>query len=229
MKKIIIVFVFVLFLTGCSADYTIYIEKDKSVKEKFTIQSSNESFLELGNNIKTTIQSRYDSFEPALDYPIVDLKIFKKKDQSGMKGENKYQSIEQLNESPYFKNVNAKITLQEEEYTSLYITNNFDYFYYLEETEYDPISLDTIIAHIDIPFEVIETNADEVNGTVYTWNISDVEQFRTLYIKFNENKIVRKIVWDDKLIIAVVIGAILIGIGIFSLIGWYIIKKNNEM
>lgn len=228
MKKIVLMLIFVLLVTGCTADYTLYIEKDKSVKENFVIESPNENFLELGKNIKSTIQSKYDTMVPAFS-DIPNLKIFKGKETSGMKGKNEYDSIEQLNESLYFKNFNAKVRLEQNEYTSLYITNNYDYFYFLEETEYNPISLNAIMVHIDIPFEVIETNADEVNGTIYTWNISDTEQLRTLYVQFNENKIVRKIIWDDKLIIAVVILSILIFVGIFSLIGWYIIKKNNEM
>lgn len=229
MKKIILVLLFSLLVTGCTADYTLYMEKDKSFKEDFVIESPNERLLELGKNIKSTIQSRYDVVIPTFTYPTPDLEIFKGKDTSGMKDKQIYASIEELNESVYLKNVNAKAFFKEEEYTSLYITNNFDYYFYMEETEYDPINLSQIQFHIDIPFEVIETNADEVNGTVYTWNIDETTQLKTYYIQFNENKIVRKMVWDEKLIIAVVIGAILIGIGIFSLIGWYIIKKNNEM
>lgn len=227
MKKLILM-VIIIFLTGCTADYTLYIEKDQSVKEEFIIQSPNQNFLEINKNIKATIQSRYDAMIPAFS-DIPNLKTFKGKEQSGMKGKNAYDSIEQLNESPYFKDLNAKIRLEQNEYTSLYITNNYDYFYLLEETEYDPISLNAIMVHIDIPFEVIETNADEVNGTIYTWNISETEQLRTLYIQFNENKVVRKMIWDDKFIIAITILIILTFVGIFSLIGWYIIKKNNEM
>ena len=107
--------------------------------------------------------------------------------------------------------------------------NNFDYLIYLEETEYDPIALKNIRIHIDIPFEVLDTNADVKEGSIYTWNIDPTVQNRTMYVRYNENKVVRKKTWSKNTIIAIILGSVLTIVGILVVVGWYIIKKNNEM
>lgn len=230
MKKIIILLTFVLLITGCSADYTLYMKEDMSFEENFIMQDENAHFLELGKNIKSVIKTRQDAVIEMLQLPNIDMDSFKGKEKSGIKANQIYLNYEELNESIFFKNVNAKAALTKEgALTTLYIFNNFDYLFYLEETEYDPIALKNIQIHIDIPFLVTETNADSVDGSIYTWNIDSSITNRTYYVKFDESKIVRKKKWDDKVLAAIVIGALLVAFGIFGLIAWYINKKNNEM
>jgi len=218
----------VLLMTGCNADYTLYMNEDMSFEENFIMQDKNENFLELGKNIKSVIKTRQDAVAEIQEIPPVD--IFKGKETSGIKKKNIYLNYEELNNSPYFQKVNAKVsTTKEGTYTTLYIFNNFDYFAYLEETEYDPIALKSIQIHIDVPFLVTETNADSMDGSIYTWNIDSSITNRTYYIKFDESKVVRKKKWDDKVLAVIIIGVLLVAFGIFGLIAWYINKKNNEM
>ena len=228
MKKIILM-LFLLLLTGCDADYTLYMNEDESFKESITIQDINGDFLEIDKHIKDTIEQRMDKINDTLDHPIRNLKIFKGKDFSGVKDSHTYINYEELNYSPYLQNVNAKISLVKEDNTTLYIFNNFDYLIYLEETEYDPIALKNIRIHIDIPFEVLDTNADVKEGSIYTWNIDPTVQNRTMYVRYNENKVVRKKTWSKNTIIAIILGSVLTIVGILVVVGWYIIKKNNEM
>lgn len=228
LKKIILM-LFLLLLTGCDADYTLYMNEDESFKESITIQDINGDFLEIDKHIKDTIEQRMDKINDTLDHPIRNLKIFKGKDFSGVKDSHTYINYEELNYSPYLQNVNAKISLVKEDNTTLYIFNNFDYLIYLEETEYDPIALKNIRIHIDIPFEVLDTNADVKEGSIYTWNIDPTVQNRTMYVRYNENKVVRKKTWSKNTIIAIILGSVLTIVGILVVVGWYIIKKNNEM
>lgn len=229
MKKVFGFLCLIILLTGCQANYTLYMNTDNSFEEMIVIQQSNDKIKELGNDLKKVIQERYNQVNGFLKYPVNDLSIISDNEKSGIKRENKYKNYEELNESIVLKNVNAKVKVVKEDYTTLYIFNNFDYFTYLEETEYDPLALKNISISIDIPYEVIETNAQSHKDTVYEWNLNDGLQNRTIYIKYNEKKIVRRKNWNDNLLAFIVIGIIIIGIGITSFIVWNINKKNNKI
>ena len=78
------------------------------------------------------------------------------------------------------------------------------------------ITNDEVEVNVTLPFNIIETNADKVNGDVYTWVYGINDCNKEAYIKIKNSGI----------IFYIIIGVILIGISIYVFIKR---RKNNEM
>ena len=87
-------------------------------------------------------------------------------------------------------------------------------FMFSEGGEY--ITNDEVEVNVTLPFNIIETNADKVNGNVYTWVYGINDCNKEAYIKIKNSGI----------IFYIIIGAVLIGISIYVFIKR---RKNNEM
>lgn len=223
LKKILLIGFFVTFLTGCSVDYNVSINKDLSVDESFNIVE----------NLSVIRDEKYNSLEEVIEdfqnKTTVDLKKYDhktsiKKDLISSKVTREYGSIntyiKALNKIDLFSN-ETKLDKNGGVYT---FTSKINY----EENEELVAILYKIDAKIGItvPFEVVDNNADYVDEktNTYYWNLKnyvDPSNQKSITLSFDTNK---TIVSTSSIIKYAVIGGI-IAIGLITAL---VIGKKSQ-
>ena len=163
MKKIIVVLISLLLLTGCTIDYNLVIDKD-SIKETITGTASKEEYEvreeDSGLNLFYTYIN--DDINPLIsgdglytkDINEIDNGINYKYD---FIYKNNYDKSKIINSC--FENSNVKET---DTYYSIELSGEFYCLYS------DKININVISNYV-----VLENNAKEVNGNKYSWVIDD--------------------------------------------------------
>lgn len=204
-KNVIMIVMLILLCCGCTAEYTINIDKDLRVTESMTATSGAEFFSEYN---KSSVQ-RVIGFllEPNLEY--LNENGFKithlfNTSAAGVRIENSYESIEEYKEISKIINQFA----DDFEYTTngnkvtLKIVGKFNAD---EQDQSGKYLVDTGKISIKLPHKVLEHNADSVdtkNG-IYTWNIEEAGVEREILLVFDKR--IRK-----DLIFYIVIGGIIV-------------------
>lgn len=180
-KKYLFLITTLFLITGCSATYNLTID-DKGYNEELIITATNKGE---NNSLISYPQVVFNDQEGADDIGSLTQKI---------EGIEYYNDEEEINNGLkkikydyLFKNSSNYLR-------SNIINNNFDLiaidkYKYDEKTEYTYIStsdkfnyienmpeLENITINVTNKFKVISTNADEVNGNLYTWYITKDNQ-----------------------------------------------------
>lgn len=165
MKKILI-FVCLLFLTGCSVNYEITL-KDNKIKERLTIIETDQSLFDVRNDAGWTLR---ESIEILLDeedeFSVQDysVKSLNSDTQLGLEYSSN-SSTTLINSSA----INQCYTNPTIEFNGDIVTfnsgNDFKCYEY-----YD--NLDTISVVLKTDYEVISSNAESIDDNKYMWNIT---------------------------------------------------------
>ncbi len=191
MKRVIIfkflfVFCLLLFTSGCSIDYNLTINEDSSINENI-IASEQTDRMEARTKLKgeQAINYLYNMFVPNDEYSL------------DYKEEN---NTTEATVSYVYENI--------DEYISKFSSDVFDKINIAKDNDkitiyanqkqklggYGSSSLiyDEINVNIKIPFDVINSNADNVKGNVYTWNINKDSEVKTIEITYKDKSIKNK-------------------------------------
>lgn len=156
MKKIIVVSLLMIFLTGCSVEYKVEIVNDK-VNDKLILSDINETIL------KENGYELIGNLSDGLVIDGIDKDFNKEKDNFVSIGS--YNFDEYNNELDRVENAMRAVSVRkEDEYIILEAFGNFNFF---EANK----SLDKIKLIIRSNHKLAETNADEIDGYNYIWNI----------------------------------------------------------
>lgn len=174
MKKIILIIGALLFLSGCSVDYTIYIDEENNFKEEFSI-----SVVEDENYTKNNLYAQYIE-----EYPVYIDQEFLYYDPTKKLEEYTYY------EKSYYEQYNGYTFNYKSAYTlddikrARTINTAFKTIGigYIKEKDYYYINLDTLMLsktkngldslNVSIVFDnctVLSNNADKVENNTYTW------------------------------------------------------------
>lgn len=174
MKKIVLV-ISILFLTGCTVEYNLHFSSD-SIKEQITIIPETNQEQE---NTKTLEKTEY--------FAIIDknrnLPYEVKQNKIGNYTSYTYTydyGFSEFKQSSFTRCYDAYTILEENNIISLNTSKKFNCMVY----NYNKI--DNIKINITTDYKVIESNADEINGNVYTWNINN-SNYENKSIKFSYN------------------------------------------
>lgn len=160
MKKFLLLLVAILLLPGCSINYDLEITADEFYEQTSIIPDINKD----EKNILDQINSQQPIYyNPSANAKIKYYKITK--NEENLKLENTF-TFDDFYRSSAIKQCFKEVTYQKEDNYILLRTNNkcaaFD--------EY-PL-LDALTIKIKTNLEVIVSNADNVNGNIYTWVIT---------------------------------------------------------
>ena len=207
--KYLLCLVLIVILTGCKATYNLEIK--------------NKDFIE---NISITDNRSLDYFKNNKFYAIMDgasnFKEYNKKVEKDSKVKFKYS---------YNINDYRKATILKTCFKAYSVIDEKDYYLLSTSTgvkcakEEDAVLLDGLKIVIKTNHKVKESNADQVKGYVYTWNIKkdDYDNAR-IYIKLYKDKYVFN--YDNEFVITVlIISSILL---IIALLTFIIIKKVKK-
>lgn len=172
-KKNILLTLLLILMTGCTVNYDLKFN-EKTIEEKITIIPENETQKE---------NTRY--FENRDFYAIIDAN----NELPYKKEKNKENNYEFKYEYNFDNFKNSRFTTCYDAYT-LTDENNIITFSTSKIFKcmiYDYNEIDNLRINITTDYKVIDNNADEINGNVYTWNINK-NNVSNKPIKFSYNK-----------------------------------------
>lgn len=230
IKRVLIILFLILIVSGCRVNYDVKINKDLSVNERVIASEKTDRLKSRTNlDINQSVSYLY--------------KIYKTKNM----GEDEYSITSADNTTSVVVN-NSYNSIKE--YSDNFKTDIFEESNIYEDNKHIIIDInqnalinskasnryvyDEIEVTFELPFEVINNNADKVNNNKYTWYIkADSDEYKRILLEFNGEKIKNTALFNfgDKYFdigyeYLVLVGAIVI-LGIIIFIVYLKNKKNN--
>lgn len=193
-SKLILLLIILFSLTGCTFEYNIEINTNR-IKESNIIYIDNAT----KDTIKQEVEELVDSYTgPTNGLGMYTQSIVNSNNRFGMLYEMNYSKIEDYNDSISVSSCydNYKL-IKEEDKIIISTSKEFKCFDNYKE-------LDDVIVNIKSNLDVLSSNADEVNGNVYTWNITKDNANNkaiTISLKPNTDKVERKKEMDVLLLV----------------------------
>lgn len=175
MKKNILLITMLIFLTGCSVNYNLKFNKD-TIEENITINVENEQEKQ---------NTKY--FENRDFYAIIDAKTEsqyrKEKDKNSNYNFSYEYSLKDFKNSRFTSCYDAYTLTDDDGIISLNTSKKFKCL------TYDYNNIDNLTINITTDYKVVETNADEVEGNTYKWNINkNNSENKPIKFSYNVNK-----------------------------------------
>lgn len=180
-------FIFVIFiLSGCSVDYNLYVNEDKTISEKVIAQESTNKLESLtrtkGEQAITYIYNMYKR-----DNEDINLSNQTSNDTTKVLATTYHNDIEDYADKFTSDVVNKASVTKYNGVVTLLLNQSQK----LNDDSYSLI-YDTIKVNIHIPFKVVDHNADSVQGNTYTWNINKNSDLKNIKISYNEEQLKNK-------------------------------------
>ncbi len=225
--KILIITICIIFLTGCTVDYNIEVNKDTTISESFSADEHKSAFthtqiMEANIVVNNMVEREMERLEEiGYNYKLT------------MDDENVITTF-----TNSYLNFNEYISKAQPTYTQWFdtinVVENGDIVEF-HATDFVPFStanpskyiVNDLNINLIIPFEVTSHNADATaiidNKIIYTWNIDEDTTSKEIKINYNVAKDA-KTSWTFELIIGILILAIVIGIIVYRKI-----QKTDEI
>ena len=183
--KLIVLIICLILLSGCNATYNLSISEDKTSEETFITSDyinyySKEDMLEI-------LPSMINAFDDKYTFEGNNLVISRNKD-----------NYKELNNDEEIDTYFGKLKIKSKKIS---FKPNYDtcIFTFSDGGEY--VTDSKIKINVTLPFDVAKSNADAVNGNVYTWVYGIDDCKKEAYIRFK----------NPYIIVFIVIGVLIIG------------------
>ncbi len=212
MKKIILLIILVLLLTGCKATYNISFDKD--INESIKIYTSNTNIETANKETVNKVSEELYNFEYGYEY--YKKEKYYEGNNTGYnythkfdyEDYNMYTELQKCYDDFNYSNDDNTVSLSTSE-----LFTCFDYYPEIEE----------VTINMTSQYNITSSNADKVDGNTYTWIINkDNYQNKPLEIKINKKQEYKEKKITSKMIIT---------FGIFLILVLYLllsIKKNKK-
>lgn len=186
MKKILIIIISILFLSGCTATYEVNIKDDKII-EKLTLIENDVTLFDKKNDTGWTLRETFDSLvnhENEFSKDPYDVKSLNTNDTLGIQYTS--SSAKSILNSSILNQcyINPKVTTIDGIVTIDTGTNFKCYEYY--------DNLDTIKIVFKTNHEVVSTNSTQKDGNSYIWNFTK-DSNKNIKISYYESEIQKSI------------------------------------
>lgn len=231
MKRKIVIFALMflsLFLSGCTVEYKIKVNKDLSVEESINAYGDNSFFENYPLSSKGTVIDFIMS--PHKDYLNENEYEYSNYTNNKFGGSNingKFSSINNyLTNSKFYKqfyetlNYNVSGSIHE-------ITNNSQFLVY-NENDPERFMVENATITLELPYKVISNNADHVDKIrgIYKWDIEKDTVDKDISISFDDSITnINYYNYIDEVIIFIILLIIMIFLFIFTKNK----KNNNEL
>lgn len=181
--KLVIIGFLILLTSGCTVDYNLNINEDLSVSEIVEAKESTNK-MQSKTNLKgeQAVKYLFEMFKREGEE--INLSSKEENEETIATATTSHNSLETYSSkfsSDVFEEVSA--TKKDNEVTLVAIQSKLLGGNGLRTLVYDEINI-----NLNVPFTVIESNADKINGTVYTWNIKESDKLKTIKIVFDTKK-----------------------------------------
>lgn len=233
IKKILLMFILILLLSGCSVEYNVSLEND-SFKENGSLIEKKENKDNLSKNgfsfeeqINYTYQSMHDvlngqEMEKTQSFELKKIDTDKEigLTYSNELKQNKYYLspiIRQCYDNVSVKNSNNNIKISTGNYFKC-----FDYYELLNN----------VTVNFTTNYKVVNNNADEIKDNTYTWFINKNNfKNKEISIEIDKSEISYNTLLDEKesnVLIVFLIGLVLTVIFVFGFYTYYKVKFSNN-
>ena len=171
MKKIIIILIALMMLSGCTIKVDLDVLKDDSVSETVVISQDKSSYSK-DIDIDSVVNNYLEIYKDSLTgYKYEDVST---DDLIKFKLNKKYDDIySYLKESIFVKN-NSKDLVYDDVNNTNKVSVNVNAFDCDEEC-FEPPLIDELVFTISSN-KIIDNNADQISGNKYTWNLSSLTE-----------------------------------------------------
>ena len=233
IKKILLMFILILLLSGCSVEYNVSLEND-SFKESGSLIEKKENKDNVSKNgfsfeeqINYTYQSMHDvlngqEMEKTQSFELKKIDTDKEigLTYSNELKQNKYYLspiIRQCYDNVSVKNSNNNIKISTGNYFKC-----FDYYELLNN----------VTVNFTTNYKVVNNNADEIKDNTYTWFINKNNfKNKEISIEIDKSEISYNTLLDEKesnALIVFLIGLVLTVIFVFGFYTYYKVKFSNN-
>lgn len=194
-KKIILLFICIFCLCGCSVKYELTVNDDLSLQEEVRLYEE-KSFIK--NNIDSSIDNGvnkiidlYNSDEDNLGINLPNVANIDSSDSSSIyykifKNYSAFGDFSSVILKEYFKGVSG---IKEANKYSILISNlNYDKIVSMTQKYQYKFNIDKLYFYITVPFEVTKNNADYVDGNSYIWVFSKDNYNKDIELVFTSKK-----------------------------------------
>lgn len=196
-KKIIFVILLTLILSGCSAEVNLKVDKNNNVSQNIKIYQDTKILKELNTTSDQYIKN-------ALDYNSANNISYERKDfyndeNFGVEFTKKDTNFCQEFKSSYFSSFFYENNCKENK--SDYEISGKTIFAYCSDDMEGCTGVDFVNINVELPEKAIESDADSIEGTKYTWHYDSSKEgtFNLKIKKYNTmDGIIEKITSDEE-------------------------------
>ena len=172
--KVLIIFLLIIIVSGCSANYNIKIS-DGKVEENLTLIETDKSKLEKTDDSGLTLKEIMDSLLEEDEYvkSTSTTELIDEKDRYGIKYNNSYELNDIVSNTLISQCYNNPIVKIENNVLTIDSGTDFTCFDNYEEFESMEVTIDT-------DYEVLSNNASKTKGNKYTWKIERLNDTRIM-------------------------------------------------
>ncbi|MGE5455824.1 MAG: hypothetical protein ACM3O4_01785 [Ignavibacteriales bacterium] len=236
--KLATLFIFVLVLSGCSADYDLVIDENNVVTEKLKVTIPNKIILQGNDDIDVFLENRIKSYKSIRSYKNYVYDSGVGKNNSFIEMTMKYKNLKDYSNSPIlngiFENLNV---VENNKFTTFKTVGEYYYndIYGAEPTDDGngdglqsgsptQSAMGDVNITIKLHNKLIESNADieDEKNNVYTWKLTPDSKQEYIYIKYSNDKRYDIIIKDfiGNYMTVIILTGVIVGVilGIFILI-----------
>lgn len=239
-RKIVLILFLILFLcVGCNAEYSIKINDDLSVRENLTAKKTKEFYDQYSNRmVGEVVASILNPYIDILNDNNYYTDTVINPNDAGITTHKDYKSIDEYIRNTIFK---SQYTTDDINYSldgyvvTLSVTGGLS----TDEQNQSVIPITTATISINLPFKVLDHNADYVSGNNYYWTFDkDTKAPKTIKISFHSNEFaedtpktgidkIKEKIADNKYLFFIIVGVAILSIsGI--VIGYRKLKEKQE-
>lgn len=237
MKKrmlFLTILLFSFFLCGCSVDYHIYVDRNKTVVEKGYYREQANVIEQNGSTKKEYLQLKKEAYQK-----LVMLKPYKlgtKETGNTAYGTSyrKYKNLKEYTDSYFYTSLYEKANIEEKDDILMFEATGENYLNDLFMVVDPSMKLDSIKIQVQFENEVVASNADQIDDllNIHTWYFTADTEAKM--IKFSLSKKIQYhiviIHYLQENFFTIVLFASIVLVG-FIIYRWFknMEKKNNEI
>ena len=223
--KLIISMILVLFLSGCTASYTLELNDNKTVTEKVDFIESVEVINVVSMSVNGYLKEEYQLVRNEKIYNDYTMRTYTEGDNAIGSGEKEYKNFDNFkNNSIIVTEMFKDISINKVDDIIEIDMKPVDEFRFFESnTQYTSL-LDKVEFKITLPYKVLDGNYDRVIDNTYIWDINKNANLKEINIKYKDEFIILKNISPAVYILATILGIILF----IVLITYIRYKKNNR-
>lgn len=233
IKKILLIFILVFMLCGCSVEYNVTLDDETFKETGFLIEKKeNKDYVSKNGftfekQLDYTYQSMHDILNGQETEKTQSFEL-KKIDTDKEIGLNYSNELEQNNYflSPILRQCYDGVSVKNNNsYIKISTGNYFKCFDYYE-------LLDNVTVNFTTNYKVVSNNADEIKENTYTWFINK-NNYKTkeIAIQIDKSVVSNNTTLDEKesnILTIFLIGTLLVAIFIFGFYTYYKVKFSNN-
>lgn len=231
MKKIFLLLIIVLCISGCDVNYEVFYKKPDNILETVNVKFLNSNALLYNDSVEDYAKDMFNGWRASYDLKNYDYRLSLGAETSTIKVSKTHHNLNSLINNSTFNTFFSNINISKDESGNntlilsdyVYAVKNEEKDLYLEESTGESSNLYVILRSN----YKLNTNADEINDNigVYKWKFTPEDSNKTLKVTFTDEFNIFAYFYNlSSVIITILVIFVLI---VVSIIIFNFIKRKN--